>query len=201
NGESTVTTLLGLMAEQAGIRAAVGGNLGTPALDLWRETDRPELYVLELSSFQLETTDSLNARVATVLNISPDHLDRYDCLADYIAAKQRIFQGNGALVVNADDPVVMAMVAPDRKIVRFTLEEPDEGDFGLRRAGGETWLAHGQERWIEASTLKISGDHNLANALAALAMGHALGLERTRMLAALEEFTGLAHRTALVRER
>lgn len=201
NGKSTVTTLLGLMAERAGVRAAVGGNLGMPALDLWLETDRPELYVLELSSFQLETTDSLNARVATVLNISPDHLDRYDSMEDYIAAKQRIFRGHGAMVVNADDPVVMAMVTPDRKIVRFTLEEPDEGDFGLRRAGGETWLACGQERWIEASALKISGDHNLANALAALAMGRTLGLQREGMLAALREFTGLAHRTTLVRER
>ncbi|MCB1822605.1 MAG: UDP-N-acetylmuramoyl-L-alanine--D-glutamate ligase, partial [Candidatus Competibacteraceae bacterium] len=201
NGKSTVTTLLGSMAERAGVRAAVGGNLGMPALDLWLEADRPELYVLELSSFQLETTHSLNARVATVLNISPDHLDRYDSMEDYIAAKQRIFRGHGAMVVNADDPVVMAMVTPDREIVRFTLEEPDEGGFGLRRASGETWLAYGQEPWIEASALKISGDHNLANALAALAMGHALGLQRGGMLAALREFTGLAHRTTLVRER
>ena len=201
NGKSTVTTLLGLMAERAGVRASVGGNLGTPALDLWLETGRPELYVLELSSFQLETTHSLNARVATVLNISPDHLDRYDSLNEYIAAKQRIFRGHGAMVMNADDPVVMTMMEPGRKKVCFTLEEPDEGGFGLRRASGETWLACGQELWIEASALKISGDHNLANALAALAMGHSLGLERNGMLAALREFTGLAHRTALVRER
>ncbi|HRX70463.1 MAG: UDP-N-acetylmuramoyl-L-alanine--D-glutamate ligase [Gammaproteobacteria bacterium] len=201
NGKSTVTTLLGLMAERAGVRASVGGNLGTPALDLWLETGRPELYVLELSSFQLETTHSLNAHVATVLNISPDHLDRYDSLDDYIAAKQRIFRGHGAMVMNADDPVVMTMMEPGRKKVCFTLEEPDEGGFGLRRASGETWLACGQELWIEASALKISGDHNLANALAALAMGHSLGLERNGMLAALREFTGLAHRTALVRER
>jgi UDP-N-acetylmuramoylalanine--D-glutamate ligase len=201
NGKSTVTTLLGLMTERAGVRAAVGGNLGAPALDLWREIDRPELYVLELSSFQLETTYSLNARVATVLNISPDHLDRYDRMEDYIAAKRRIFQGNGLMVVNADDPVVMAMVEPGRRKVCFTLDEPDEGDFGLRPAGGETWLAYGQELWIAASALQISGDHNLANALAALAMGRSLGLERNGMLAALREFTGLAHRTTLVRER
>ncbi len=206
NGKSTVTTLLGLMAERAGVRAAVGGNLGTPALELWLQDERnagmaPEWYVLELSSFQLETTHSLNARVATVLNISPDHMDRYDALEDYIAAKRRVFHGDGALVINADDPVVMAMVEPGRKIVRFTLDAPGEGEFGLRRAGGETWLAHGPERWIAASELKISGDHNLANALAALAMGHVLGLRREGMLAALREFTGLAHRTVLVRER
>jgi UDP-N-acetylmuramoylalanine--D-glutamate ligase len=206
NGKSTVTTLLGLMAERAGVRAAVGGNLGIPALELWLRDERntnaaPELYVLELSSFQLETTHSLNAQVATVLNISPDHLDRYDTLADYIAAKRRIFHGDGAMVVNADDPVVMAMVEPGRQVVRFTLAEPAAGEFGLRRAAGETWLAHGPDRWLAATELKISGEHNLANALAALAMGHVLGLRRDGMLAALREFAGLAHRTARVRER
>ena len=205
NGKSTVTTLLGLMAERAGVRAAVGGNLGEPALDLWLRQERnaarpPDSYVLELSSFQLETTHSLNARVATVLNISPDHLDRYDGLDEYITAKRRIFRGHGAMVVNADDPAVMAMIEPDREVRRFTLREPGEGDFGLRQAGGETWLACGQDRWIAASDLKISGDHNLANALAALAMGQVLGLQRAGMLAALREFTGLAHRTALVLE-
>ncbi len=207
NGKSTVTTLLGLMTERAGVRAAVGGNLGTPALELWLQTEgprreaAPDLYVLELSSFQLETTHSLDARVATVLNVSPDHMDRYDCLEEYIAAKQRIFRGHGVMVVNADDPAVMAMVEPGRDVWRFTLEEPGESDFGLWREEGETWLARGRERWIAASELKISGDHNLANALAALAMGHALGLSQEGMLAALREFTGLAHRTTLVRER
>ena len=205
NGKSTVTTLLGLMAERAGVRAAVGGNLGEPALDLWLQQERnagnpPDCYVLELSSFQLETTHSLKARVATVLNISPDHLDRYDGLEEYIAAKRRIFRGDGVMVVNADDPAVMAMIEPGRAVVRFTLNEPDEGDFGLWREGGETWLACGQERWIAASELKISGDHNLANALAALAMGQCLGLRRAGMLAALREFAGLAHRSALVLE-
>jgi UDP-N-acetylmuramoylalanine--D-glutamate ligase len=206
NGKSTVTTLLGLMAERARVRAAVGGNLGPPALDLWLrdewEADRvPDLYVLELSSFQLETTHSLNARVATVLNLSPDHLDRYDDLDDYIAAKRRIFRGDGTLVVNADDPAVMAMVELGRDVLRFTLNEPGEGEFGLWRDGGATWLARGQERWIAAGELRISGDHNLANALAALAMGQALGLRRDGMLAALREFIGLAHRTTLVLER
>ncbi len=206
NGKSTVTTLLGLMAERAGVRAVVGGNLGTPALELWLRDERnadatPELYVLELSSFQLETTHNLNARVATVLNISPDHLDRYDALEDYIAAKRRVFHGDGTMVVNADDPAVMAMVEPGRQVVRFTLAEPREGEFGLRREAGETWLAHGLKRWIAAAELKISGDHNLANALAALAMGHVLGLRREGMLAALREFAGLAHRTVRVGER
>lgn len=206
NGKSTVTTLLGLMAERAGVHAAVGGNLGTPALELWLESEGVgksgvRAYILELSSFQLETTHSLNARVATVLNISPDHLDRYDGMDDYIAAKHRVFRGDGVMVVNADDPVVMALVEPGREVLRFTLDPPGEGDFGLWRDGGETWLARGRERWIAASELQISGDHNLANALAALAMGHALGFSREGMLAALRDFTGLAHRTTRVRER
>ena len=206
NGKSTVTTLLGLMAEHADVRAAVGGNLGEPALDLWlhdeaKSGSAPDLYVLELSSFQLETTHSLNARVATVLNISPDHMDRYHTLDEYIAAKRRIFQGDGVMVLNADDPVVMAMAESSRKSVRFTLEQPGENEFGLWRDGGETWLAHGRERWIEASELQISGDHNLANALAALAMGHTLGWRREAMRAALRGFTGLAHRTTLVLEQ
>jgi UDP-N-acetylmuramoylalanine--D-glutamate ligase len=208
NGKSTVTTLLGDMARQAGLRAAVGGNLGTPALALWLTEERSQdpaspldCYVLELSSFQLETTYSLQAQVATVLNISPDHMDRYDSLDDYIAAKRRIFQGHGVMVVNADDPVVMAMVEPNRPIIRFSLAAPQPGDFGLRQVAGKSWLSYGPEPWMAASELQISGDHNLANALATLALGHALGLPREPMLRALRKFTGLAHRTALVVER
>jgi len=208
NGKSTVTTLLGEMARLAGLRAAVGGNLGTPALELWSaEQQNPDpakpldVYVLELSSFQLETTHSLNARVATVLNISPDHMDRYATLDHYIAAKRRIFRGDGTMVINGDDPAVAAMVEPGRQVLRFSLSPPGEGQFGLRQHAGETWLARGAEPWIAAAELQISGDHNLANALAALAMGQALGLRREGMLAALREFTGLAHRTTLVLER
>lgn len=206
NGKSTVTTLLGLMAKRAGLRVAVGGNLGTPALELWLRQEHnvavaPDLYVLELSSFQLETTASLNAQVATVLNISPDHLDRYRGLEDYIAAKRRVFLGSGAMVLNADDPTVMAMLEPGRPAVRFTAATPGPDDFGLQRDGSEIWLVRGTERWIAASELKIRGEHNLANALAALAMGATLGLRREGMLAALREFPGLAHRTVLVRER
>jgi UDP-N-acetylmuramoylalanine--D-glutamate ligase len=199
NGKSTVTSLLGLMARQAKLAVAVGGNLGTPVLDLLATGDY-ELYVLELSSFQLETTYSLHPAVATVLNISPDHMDRYADLDEYIQAKRRIFQGNGCMVINADDPVVAAMAQPGRRIIRFTLAEPGAGEFGLCQSQGETWLAYGEEYWLKATELRVSGDHSLANALAALAMGHALGLERAAMLAALREFTGLPHRTQLVGE-
>jgi UDP-N-acetylmuramoylalanine--D-glutamate ligase len=199
NGKSTVTTLLGLMAERVGVAVAVGGNLGTPALDLLTG-DPKDLCVLELSSFQLETTYSLNASVATVLNISPDHLDRYTDLNEYIAAKRRVFRGGGCMVLNGDDPAVVAMAEPGRRVVRFTLSQPAENEFGLRHRDGESWLACGEDCWLAAAELKIGGEHNLANALAALAMGHVLGLERTAMLAALREFTGLAHRTQLVAE-
>jgi len=199
NGKSTVTTLLGLMAERVGVAVAVGGNLGTPALDLLTG-DPKDLCVLELSSFQLETTYSLNASVATVLNISPDHLDRYPDLNEYIAAKRRVFRGDGCMVLNGDDPAVVAMAEPGRRVVRFTLSQPAENEFGLRHRDGESWLACGEDCWLAAAELKIGGEHNLANALAALAMGHVLGLERTAMLAALREFTGLAHRTQLVAE-
>jgi UDP-N-acetylmuramoylalanine--D-glutamate ligase len=197
NGKSTVTTLLGMMAEKAGLRVAVGGNLGTPALELLQQTD-VQLYVLELSSFQLETTYSLNADVATVLNISPDHMDRYGSLNDYAQAKQRIFRGSGVMVLNADDTSVMAMAEPERRTMRFTLDEPGPDCFGLHQCPDGPWLAFGEESWLSVSELKIPGYHNVANALAALAMGQVLQLPRPAMLAALKEFSGLPHRSELV---
>jgi UDP-N-acetylmuramoylalanine--D-glutamate ligase len=200
NGKSTVTTLLGLMAKQAGVQVAVGGNLGTPALELLERVGT-ELYVVELSSFQLETTSSLNAQVATVLNISPDHLDRYADLAAYQRAKQRIFQGNGCMVINADDPAVVAMVKPGRRIVSFTLKEPAPGQFGLHSDGCKIWLAYGTDCWLSTSELQVGGTHNLANGLAALGMGYVLGLKRQAMLTALRTFTGLPHRTQFILER
>ena len=136
-----------------------------------------------------------------MLNLSPDHLDRHGSLAAYTQAKQRIFRGDGWQVINADDPAVTAMVEPGRQVLRFTLAEPAPGEFGLHRRAGELWLAHGADCWLAAGELQISGAHNLANALAALSMGHALGLERNAMLAALRAFTGLPHRTRLVLER
>ena len=197
NGKSTVTTLLGMMAQQAGLSVAVGGNLGTPPLELL-ERDDVQIYILELSSFQLETTYSLNARVASVLNISPDHMDRYAKVADYAGAKQRIFRGDGAMVLNADDPDVMAMEESHRRSIRFTLGEPDADGFGLCRRGGDDWLAYGDDCWLAAGELKIPGYHNVANALAALAMGQVLQLPRPAMLAALLEFRGLPHRSELI---
>lgn len=204
NGKSTVTTLLGGMAAAAGRTVAVGGNLGTAALDLWRTTEhagqRPDLYVLELSSFQLETTASLNAAAATVLNLSPDHMDRYASVWDYAEAKRRVFRGGGVMVVNADDPLVEAMAASDRVVRRFRLGVPGQGEYGTVERDARVWLAHGDEPLLAADELRIGGRHNLANVLACFALGDALGLERAAMVQAARDFTGLAHRTQLVAE-
>ncbi|MCP4044304.1 MAG: UDP-N-acetylmuramoyl-L-alanine--D-glutamate ligase, partial [Gammaproteobacteria bacterium] len=175
NGKSTVTTLLGEMARNQGRRTGVGGNLGTPVLELL-ERGEQELYILELSSFQLETTHALNAMVAVVLNISSDHMDRYADLQEYAEAKQRIFRGDGVIGLNRDDPRVVAMGISGRRTVGFTLMEPTGSDYGLRKRSGVTWLARGKELLMEERGLGIRGRFNTANALAALAVGEAMGL-------------------------
>ena len=197
NGKSTVTTLVGEMIRDAGFAVQVGGNLGTPALDLLA-VEVPDFYVLELSSFQLETTRSLNAAAAVVLNISPDHMDRYRDVGDYAAAKKRIYRGDGVMVINGDDPAVAAMVEAGRKLVRFGLTAPGSGDFGVREHDGAKYLAKGTELLMAAADLHITGAHNIANALAALALGDAMGLSMTAMLDTLRRFTGLPHRTQWV---
>lgn len=201
NGKSTVTTLVGEMAKHAGRDVRVGGNLGTPALELLGATE-PDLYVLELSSFQLETTFSLDAVAATVLNLSVDHMDRYQNMDEYAAAKQRIFRGDGVMVLNADDPWVMAMARPGRHTVRFSLDgETIYRDFGLIRRMSGLWLAHHDAPLMSADGVRIKGMHNIANALAALALGDAVGLPMEAMLQTLREFPGLPHRSQWVAER
>ncbi|WOD12113.1 UDP-N-acetylmuramoyl-L-alanine--D-glutamate ligase [Pseudomonas sp. NyZ704] len=192
NAKSTVTTLVGDMATAAGKRAAVGGNLGTPALDLLDEN--ADLYVLELSSFQLETTDKLNAEVATVLNVSEDHMDRYPSLLAYHQAKHRIFRGASQVVVNRDDDLSRALVADQLPCWTFGLSRPDFKGFGLMESDGQTCLAFQFDALMPVTELKIKGAHNQANALAALALGHAVGLPMPAMLNALREFAGLPHR-------
>ncbi len=199
NGKSTVTTLLALMAQLAGKDTRIGGNLGTPALDLLSDK-APDFYILELSSFQLETVCSLNAFAAVILNVSPDHLDRYDSVEDYQRAKQKIFNGDGVMVLNRDDPVVSAMAEESRIQIGFSLHKTEGVDFGLIQKDGQTWLAEGHEPLLAVSQMKIVGTHNLANALAALALGSAMALPMPAMLAALQEFKGLPHRCRLVRE-
>lgn len=196
NGKSTVTTLLGLMASAAQINTAVGGNLGKPVLELLDPL--VALYVLELSSFQLETTRSLNPKVATVLNVSADHLDRYRDMDEYAAAKAGILAGAEVSVLNADDPRVMAMQGAG-KTLYFTSSEPkDDSCYGLRQTEGVNWLCHGARNLIRADELLIPGKHNQVNALAALAMGDALGFPMDVMLAVLRTFRGLEHRTEYV---
>lgn len=198
NAKSTVTTLVGDMARAAGKRVAVGGNLGTPALDLL--ADDIELYVMELSSFQLETTERLNAEVATVLNVSEDHMDRYADMQAYHLAKHRIFRGARQVVVNRGDALSRPLVADQLPCWSFGLNKPDFKAFGLIEEDGEKYLAYQFEKLMPVRELKVRGAHNQANALAALALGHAVGLPFEPMLAALREFTGLAHRCQWVRE-
>jgi UDP-N-acetylmuramoylalanine--D-glutamate ligase len=200
NGKSTVTTLVARMAAAAGRRVLAGGNLGEPALDLLGQP-APDLYVLELSSFQLETTSSLKLQAAVVLNVSADHLDRYPSVAAYAQAKERIFSKASTLVLNADDPWVAAMrsrqTSSDAVQVSFSIERTDT-DFSLIRSGGQIFLARRGEKLLDAARMKITGLHNAANALAALALGEAVGLPRSAMLEALESFPGLSHRSSWV---
>ena len=198
NAKSTVTTLVGEMAAAAGKRVAVGGNLGTPALDLLN--DEVELYVLELSSFQLECTDQLNAEVATCLNVSEDHMDRYSGMPAYHLAKHRIFRGARQVVINRQDALSRPLLAEGQPCWSFGLNKPDFKAFGLIEEGGEKYLAFQFDKLLNVRELKMRGAHNQANALAALALGHAAGLPMAPMLAALREFTGLAHRCQWLRE-
>ncbi|MGL4315802.1 MAG: UDP-N-acetylmuramoyl-L-alanine--D-glutamate ligase [Pseudomonas sp.] len=198
NAKSTVTTLVGEMAAAAGKKVAVGGNLGTPALDLLN--DDVELYVLELSSFQLETTERLDAEVATCLNISEDHMDRYAGMAQYHLAKHRIFRGARQVVVNRDDALSRPLIADQVPCWSFGLGKPDFKRFGLIEEGGEKHLAFQFETLLPTAALKVRGAHNQSNALAALALGHAVGLPFAPMLQTLQTFAGLAHRCQWVRE-
>ena len=198
NAKSTVTTLVGEMAAAADIRVAVGGNIGTPVLDLLEQP--AELYVLELSSFQLETTHELKAAAATVLNVSPDHLDRYDSMQDYTLTKQRIYRGAGVAVVNREDPLTRPLMAQGMQARSFGLNRPDLRDYGLLEQNGDVWLACGLEPLLPARALRIRGQHNLANALAALALADAVRIPREASLRALQTFAGLPHRCQWVAE-
>ncbi|WP_338055613.1 UDP-N-acetylmuramoyl-L-alanine--D-glutamate ligase [Seongchinamella sediminis] len=198
NAKSTVTELVGAMARQAGLNVGVGGNLGTPALDLL--ADERQLYVLELSSFQLERAGKLGLAVATVLNVSADHLDRHGSMPRYHQAKHRIFFGCASAVCNSDDPLTTPLLEERIPVIRWRMGEPELKGFGLRQEAGRTYLSRGFELLLAVDELPISGRHNQANALAALALGHAAGLPTGAMLAALRAFRGLPHRCELVAE-
>ncbi|KXS38833.1 MAG: UDP-N-acetylmuramoylalanine--D-glutamate ligase [Halomonadaceae bacterium T82-2] len=200
NAKSTVTTLLGEMAAEAGRRVAVGGNLGTPALDLLARQPEAELFVLELSSFQLETTPDLGAACVAFLNLSEDHLDRHGDMAGYQAAKRAIFRGATHAVVNAEDPWTWP-AAPLSSQARFTTRPPQGDDWGIAPGpDGSPWLMHGETPLMATGEMRLAGRHNQANALAALAMGTYLGLEGAAMRRVLARFSGLPHRGELVAE-
>lgn len=195
NGKSTVTTLVGELLAAAGLRVAVGGNIGVPALDL----AAADIYVLELSSFQLETTPRLGALAAVILNLSEDHMDRYTGMADYLAAKQQIFNGCHRILANRDD----AATLPPQRVADMTFGTgvPAAGEWGLVQYQGESWIAQGDQRLLAASSLKIKGQHNLANAMAALALVQMAGVDVQQVLPALQQFAGLDHRCQWLGEK
>jgi len=199
NGKSTVTALTGHLLRSARVDCEVAGNISPPVLDaLLARMAPPAAWVLELSSYQLETAWTLDAAAATMLNLSEDHLDRYAGLADYGAAKARVFHGHGIQVLNRDDPASMGMMLPGRRVVTFGLDAPPTAhDFGV--AGGA--LMEGSHALLEASSLAIHGAHNVANALAACALARAAGMPREALAPALASFRGLAHRVELVARR
>lgn len=200
NGKSTVTTLLADMAIATGRQVRAGGNLGLPALELL-DSEATDLYILELSSFQLETTQSLNAVAAVVLNITPDHMDRYESVEQYSQTKAVVYKGNGVMVINSDDVVVSGMLESQRNTIRFSLAKPNDSEFGIIHEAGQDYLAFGTEKLLATNKLKIVGSHNQSNALAALALGMAINLEMSAMLTTLSEFKGLAHRSEWVAEK
>jgi UDP-N-acetylmuramoylalanine--D-glutamate ligase len=192
NGKSTVTALTGHLLRAAGIESEVAGNISPPALDArMKRKSPPAAWVLELSSYQLETTWSLAPAAAAMLNLSEDHLDRYRGLAEYAAAKARVFQGGGVQVLNRCDSASMAMASPERAQVTFGLDAPDmPEDFGV----AEGWMVRGNERILAVSDLPLSGAHNVSNALAACALAGQAGVPIGTLAKALRAFTGLPHR-------
>ncbi|MBK8970538.1 MAG: UDP-N-acetylmuramoyl-L-alanine--D-glutamate ligase [Hahellaceae bacterium] len=199
NGKSTVTTLVGEMAAAAGVKVKVGGNLGTAVLDLL--SDEAELYVVELSSFQLETTRQLNASAATILNLSQDHMDRYPDMLAYHRAKIRIFFGCRQAIMNKQDALAQGPLAEGVKVTWFTSDKPGHNEYGLLADGEQIWLAKGNQKLLDTAELKIKGAHNWLNALAALALAEAVSIPLAASQSALKAFKGLTHRCEWVAEK
>lgn len=193
NAKSTVTTLVGKMTQKAGRNILMGGNIGIPVLELL-EQPVPEYYLLEVSNFQLEVTHSLQAAVACLLNISPDHLDCYHDYQDYIAVKRSIFKNCRIAVNNRDDRMTWLDDGDTSTQISFGFDAPEPGHFGLRTVNGITYLAYGDENWLACDDILLPGKQNWGNSLAALAIGHAIGLPKQAMLEAIKSFRGLAHR-------
>ena len=207
NGKTTTTTLVGEMLRGVGLDGVVAGNISPATLDVIMARQdagepMPQAWALELSSFQLETGPALGAASATVLNVTDDHLDRYAGLDDYAATKAAVFAGGGVQVLNRDDARVKAMALAGRRAFTFGLDAPaGPDDFGVGVEAGTEWLARGGERLLQRSELQLAGNHNVANALAALALCEAAGLPRDGLVATLKAFRGLPHRVEKVAER
>ena len=199
NAKSTVTTLVGEMAKSDDINVCVGGNIGIPVLDLL--DDAVELYVLELSSFQLETTTHLNADVASVLNLSQDHLDRYDSMLSYHQAKQLIYRGAKHVVCNRSDALTTPLLEEGQEFSTFGIGAPDLKQYGVIEKDGESWISCGVEPLIPVADVAIKGRHNLENAISAVAIACAAKISIEAMSKALKNFTGLPHRCETVSER
>lgn len=197
NGKSTVTTLVGEMAKAAGLSVAVAGNIGLPVLDLLDNGIQYDLWVLELSSFQLDLTHSLKPRAATILNISPDHLDRHRTLAAYIEAKHRVYQDAEFILYNRDDRVTYPK--NEALSISYGLDTPAEGEWGITEKQGVNYLAQGSFLLLAVDQLRIKGKHNWQNALAACALATAVGIKPEFMIKVLETFSGLPHRCQWVR--
>ena len=199
NGKSTVVTLLERMLSATDLDVAAGGNLGPPALQLLEEP--ADLYLLEISSFQLETTESLKPRAAAVLNVSPDHLDRHGSLAEYAALKSKLLRAADTAVFNWDDPLVQEMGREHPQAIPFSLRENPDNGYGVMEHLGERWLAGQRKPLLPVAAMRLRGAHNEANALAALALSSTLGRDLAPQLEILEQFAGLPHRCQWVGEK
>lgn len=199
NGKTTVTSLVGYLCEKCGLDTVVAGNIGTPVLEaeMQRGGKKAGVWVLELSSFQLENTESLRPTAATVLNISEDHLDRYDDLLDYAHAKDKIFRGEGVQILNADDAFCRAMKRSGRNVKWFSLEH--ESDYWFDRASCR--LKNGETDLLAADNIPLQGLHNAANVAAALALCESIGLPREELLKHVQTFKGLPHRVEKIGEK
>lgn len=196
NGKSTVTSLLGEMISACQVRVAVGGNLGRPALDLL--DDEPDLYIVELSSFQLERAEAMGLQLATVINVSADHLDRYASLSDYHRAKHAIFKNVGHVVANRDDPLTIPLIPEGTPITWWRSAEPDLNEFGLRQIDDVMWLCRGFEKLVSVDELQVAGRHNYLNVLAALALGAALKMPLDQLIEGARRYRGLPHRCQVI---
>ncbi len=193
NAKSTVTTLVGKMAESAGLRVAVGGNLGKPALDLL--DDETEAYILELSSFQLEYCSNLGAKVAAILNISNDHLDRHHSMDNYQRIKQRIYQGAESIIFNRHDPLTRPVHSSSLTSLKsFGIDSPKAGHYGVVEVDGKQFISRGSDLLLAVEEIPLQGEHNLMNIVAAIAIGDMANIPVNAMVSAIKGFNGLPHR-------